>query len=141
MLTIDYTLFIQILNFLFLILLLNIIVFRPIRNILNKRKKEISSDEDMAQAWSQKAEKYSAELETDMSDTRKKGIKEKDALKSDGMEEEQKMLKETYSIVEDKINRARIEIEVKIHKAGDSLNREIKGFSTDLAEKLLGRGI
>ena len=142
MLTIDYTsLFIQVLNFLFLILLLNIILYRPIRKILQKRKEEMSSDENTAQEWSRKAEKYSAALDGNISDTRKKGIKEKDTLKSEGTEEEQEMFKETYSMIEGKINKARMEIEEKRQRARDSLQAEIKDFSTNLAEKFLGRGI
>jgi len=141
MLTIDYTLIIQLLNFLLLILLLNIIVFRPVRNMLNKRKEEMSSDTERAQEWGQKAEKYSAELQVNISDVRKNGISEKEALKSEGIEEEQKMLKDTYSMAEDKVNRARAELEEKRIKARDSLHKEIDGFSKDLAEKFLGRGI
>ena len=101
----------------------------------------MSSDEDMARSWGQKTEKYSAELETNISDTRKIGIKEKETLKLEGIEEEQRMLKETYSMVEDKISKARAKIEKKRQEAGDSLNKEIKSFSMDLAEKFLGRGI
>ena len=141
MLTIDYTLIIQLLNFLILILLLNIIVFRPVRNILNKRKEEMSSDAESTQGWGQKAERYSEELRVNTSDARKNGIKEKEALKSEGLEAENKMLKDTYSMVEDKTNKAMAELEEKRIKARDSLEKEIKGFSMDLAEKFLGRGI
>jgi len=141
MLTINYTLFIQIANFLFLILLLNVIVFRPIRNILNKRKEEISSSENKTQACMRQTEKYSEELEANISSTRKEGFKNRDALKCEGMEDEDKMLKETYSLVEKKINKARLELEEKTLQARDSLHAEVKSFSTDLAEKFLGRGI
>jgi F-type H+-transporting ATPase subunit b len=141
MLTIDYTLYIQIANFLLLLLLLNVIVFRPIRNILSKRREEMSSTEAMAQAWVQKADKCSSELDANISGTRKKGLKERDVFKSDGAEEEQKMLKETYSMVEDKIGKARAALEEERLKARDYLQAEVKGFSVDLAEKLLGRGI
>jgi F-type H+-transporting ATPase subunit b len=142
MLNIDfYTLSIQIANFLFLLLLLNIIVFRPIRNILSKRKEQMSSSEDATQTWIQKANKGSEELEANISDTRKRGIKERDSLKSEGMDDEQKMLKEIYSVVEDKLDKARAELEKESLKARDSLNNEVNGFAADLAEKLLGRGI
>lgn len=137
----DHTLLIQIFSFLLLIYLLNIIVFRPVRNILNKRKEHISSEEDMVRTWGQDAERYSAELEANMSDARKNGIMEKETLKSEGVKEEQNMLKDTYSMVEDRINKARAEIEEKSIRAKSSLDGEIEGFSMDLAEKLLGRGI
>lgn len=140
-LSINYTLLIQIFSFLLLIFLLNIIVFRPIRNILNKRKEHISSEEGMIHTWAQDTERYSAELEANMSDARKNGIMEKETLKSDGVKEEQKMLKETYSMVEDRINNARTEIKEKSRRAKESLDNEIEGFSMDLAAKFLGRGI
>ena len=101
----------------------------------------MSSDAESAQELGQKTEKYSAELEKNISEIRKNGIKEKEALKSEGIGAEQKMLNDTYSVVEDKINRARADFEEKRIKARDSLQDEIKGFSTDLAEKFLGRGI
>ncbi|MBN1628030.1 MAG: hypothetical protein JW944_16040, partial [Deltaproteobacteria bacterium] len=116
----DHTLLIQIFSFLLLIFLLNIIVFRPIRNILNKRKEHISSEEDMIRTRAQDAERYSAELEASISDTRKNGFKEKETLKSDGAKEEEKMLKETNSMVEEKINKARKEIIEKSRKAKES---------------------
>lgn len=141
MLSIDHTLFIQIAGFLFLILILNIIVYRPIRNILTKRKELMSSSEDMTQGWNRKAEKCSEELEADMSDTNKKGLKERESLRSEGMQEEDRMLKDTYSMLEDKIKIARINLEEKRLKAGDSLQKEVNGFSKDLAVKFLGRGI
>ena len=141
MLTIDYSLFIQIVNFLFLILLLNIIVFRPIRNTLNRRKEEMSSDEEMIQEWDRRADMYSKELEANMLDTREKGVIEIEALKSEGMEEEQRMLKETYLMIQDKLKKARMELDEKRLEAGDSLSTEVKDFSMDLAEKFLGRGL
>jgi F-type H+-transporting ATPase subunit b len=142
MLNIDITsLFIQIGNFLLLILLLNIIVYRPIRNILSKRKEEMSSTEGLTQSLTQKAAQDSNELEANISDTRKQGVKERDVLKSEGDEEEQKMLKETYSLVQNKIDAARRELEEARLKARDSLQAEVRGFSSNLVEKLLGRGI
>jgi F-type H+-transporting ATPase subunit b len=142
MLNIDIiSLFIQIGNFLLLIFLLNIIVYRPIRNILSKRKEEMSSAEAQAQALTQKAAQNSNELEANISDTRKQGVRDRDILKSEGDEEEQKVLKDTYSIVQDKIDTARKELEDARLRARDSLQTEIKGFSTNLVEKLLGRGI
>lgn len=142
MLNIDITsLFIQIGNFLLLIFLLNIIVYRPIRNILSKRKEEMSSAEGLTQTLTQKTAQNSNELEANVSDTRKQGVRERDILKSEGDGEEQKLLKETYSMVQDKIDAARKELEEAKLRARDSLQAEVKGFSTNLVEKLLGRGI
>jgi len=141
MLNVDYSLFIQIANFLFLVILLNIILYRPIRRILIRRKKEMSSTEEIAQDWRRKADKYSEEFEEDLSDTKKKGLKEKGNLKNEGMEEEREMLRHTYSSVEEKIHKTRVEIQDRISQVRQSLQTELETFSQELAEKILGRDI
>jgi len=142
MLNVDYiSLSIQIANFLLLIFLLNIIVYRPIRNILGKRKEEMSSAEDLTQTLTQKTAQGSLALEAHITDTRKQGYKERDALKSEGNQEEERLLKDTYSLVQDKIDKARKELEEAKLRARDSLQAEVKGFSVNLVEKILGRGI
>lgn len=142
MLNIDYiSLSIQIANFLLLIFLLNIIVYRPIRNILGKRKDDMASTEGLTQALAQKTAQGSQSLEAHITDTRKQGNKEREALRSEGNQEEERMLKDTYSLVQDKIDKARGELEEARLLARDSLQSEVKGFSANLVEKILGRGI
>jgi F-type H+-transporting ATPase subunit b len=91
MLEIDYTLFIQIANFLFLLFVLNIILYRPIRGILNRRKEEMTSTEDQAVEWSQKADKFSEELKENTSKTRQEGLIKKEDLKNEGLQDERVM--------------------------------------------------
>jgi len=141
MLTIDYSLFIQIANFLFLIFLLNIIVYRPIRGILNRRKEEMSSTEEIIQDWKRKADRNSEEFENRLLETRNEGLKEKGNIKGQGMEEEREMLLNVYSSVEENIDKARLEIQDTISQAKQSLQTEVETFSHELAEKILGRGI
>ncbi len=141
MLDIDYSLIIQIANFLFLLFLLNIIAYRPIRGILSRRKEEIFSNEEMAEEWKRKADKYSEELDENISETRKEGLKEKENLKNQGMTQEREMLQEAYSSIEEKLDSARVEIRDRISQVSQSLRGELEGFSRELAEKILGRGI
>lgn len=141
MLNIDYSLFIQIANFLFLLILLNIILYRPIRRILIRRKNEMSSMEEIAQALRSKADKYSEEFEENLSDMKKKGLKEKGDLKNQGIEEEKEMLRNTYSSVEEKIHKTRIDIQDRVSQVRQSLQTELETFSHELAEKILGRDI
>ena len=141
MLEIDYTLLIQIANFLILLFLLNIIAYRPIRGILNRRKEEISSTEDITQDWQQKADKFKEELEENISETRKDGLKERGDLKDEGVDREREMLQEAYSSIEDKLKQTRAEIENSVSQVRLTLQADLEGFSRDLAEKILGRGL
>jgi F-type H+-transporting ATPase subunit b len=141
MLNIDYSVFIQIANFLILLILLNIILYRPIRRIMIRRKKEMTSTEESARDWRLKVDNYSEEVEKDLLEIRKKGIKEKGNFKNQGIEEEREMLRATYSSVEEKIDKIRIEIRDEISKVRQSLQSELDTFSQELAEKILGRHI
>lgn len=141
MFAIDYSVIIQIANFLLLLFLLNIFLYRPIRGILRKRKDEIASDEKMREDWKQRADTSERELEKKISETKKEGLIEKESLKNDGIEGERDMLQEAHSLAETKLERTRDEVKEKLVKVRESLRAELEGFSQELAEKILGRGI
>ena len=141
MLEVNSSLIIQLINFLILLIVLNFLLYRPIRKILNQRKNEVSSSISMTGDWNLKAGSYSTELQENMNKTRMEGLKEKDLLKQKGLEEEKKMLQETHESIEEKINRNKQEIQEKLEQARLVLQKDVDGFSRDLAEKILGRGL
>ena len=141
MLKVDYTLFIQIANFLFLLFLLNILLYRPIRKILGRRTEEMNSFQDAIGDFQNQSARYAIELEENMVEARKKGYKEKENLKGEGLAEEKGVLQEAISSTEGKIGKAKEEIGLKAVEARQSLENEVNLFSQELAEKILGRSI
>lgn len=141
MLSIDYSLFILMASFIFLVIMLNIILYRPIRRILIKRKNEIFSTEEITRDLRRKAGNYMKEHEDNLSDSKKEGLKEKEDLKNKGIEEEKEMLRQTYSSVKGRIQLARMDIQDSSSRARQTLQTELESFSQDLAEKILGRDI
>ncbi len=132
---------IQVINFLVLLFLLNIIVYKPIRGILNKRKEEIDSSLGMTDELKRKIEKYSTEIEENIDSTRKQGLKERVSLRNNGLAAEKELLQEAYSQVEEALGKAKNEIKEKINSARVSLQHEMETFSNELAEKILGRSL
>lgn len=141
MLEINYSLFIQIANFLLLILVMNVLLYRPIRKILGRRKDEILSFEEMIGDFQGKSGQYEKDLDGNRIDARKTGFKEREGLLVEAFEEEKKILEEASSSAEDRIGKARKEVERKLEEARQSLQSEVAGFSRELAEKILGRSI
>ncbi|MGD2124610.1 MAG: hypothetical protein PVG99_00930 [Desulfobacteraceae bacterium] len=141
MLKIDFTLIIQIANFLFLLFILNILLYRPIRKILTRRREEMDSYEGMIGDFQNKSAQYTKELEESVAWARREGAKEKETLKSDGLEEEKGMLGEATSEAAGKIEQARDEISRTLVDARQSLENELAVFSKELAEKILGRSV
>ncbi|MBN1850256.1 MAG: ATP synthase F0 subunit B [Deltaproteobacteria bacterium] len=137
----DYTVFIQIANFLILLFVLNIIAYRPIRRMIHQRKEEIALMSNMAEEWNKKAETFAEQLNKNEIMTRKEGLKEKEDHKNQGIDEEKRMLQEAHVSTEEEIEMARKNIQVLLNNVRQSLQAEVDGFSRELAAKILGRAI
>ena len=137
----NYTLFIQIANFLFLLFLLNVILYRPIRKILGQRKMEIQVFEGDIGELQAKSVQYEQELEENAAGARNEGFKEKEALKGEGLEEEKGLLDVAMASAAEKVDQAKEEIGRKIGEARRSLEEEMAAFSQELAQEMLGRSL
>ena len=134
MITPDYTLFIQIANFLVLLALLNAILYRPIRGILDGFQNKIQDLEGKVISYTKKIQEGTAEV-------RREGLKEKENLKKGGQEEEKQMLREASVSASGKIGDARKEMEEKLKGVRLSLEKEMALFANELAGKVLGRSL
>ena len=141
MLKIDYTVFIQIANFLFLLFVLNLFLYKPIRRILEQRREEMRTFEGMIADLKEKAAQFARELEEWSAAAKKEGIREKEALRSDGLEGEKGMLREAISSATEKIDQAKKDIDHSVMEARQSLETQLASFSKELAEKMLRRTV
>ena len=141
MLNIDGTVILQIANFLVLLVVMNIILYKPIRGILAKRDEEMASRQKMIDDYQGRVKDNEEAIESGMVSARKEGYQEKESLKVLGQEEEKGVLQEAGAAVERKLTAAKQEIETKVAAAREVLESEISGFSNELAEKILGRSV
>ncbi len=141
MITPDYTLFLQLANFLFLLFILNILLYRPVRQILGKRKAEVDGLQHSVSELEGKANRFAGELEESMAKARKTGYEEKETLKKQGLEEEKAVLKEAATASGERMGQARAEMGKKVLETRGALEEELSLFSKELAEKILGRNV
>ncbi|MDQ1333244.1 MAG: F-type H+-transporting ATPase subunit b [Thermodesulfobacteriota bacterium] len=141
MLNIDGTVILQIANFLALLFILNFILFKPIRKILARREEEMASRLEMIHNYEGRAERSEKDIEEGQVQARKEGYASKETLKSQGLEDEKRILQEAGAAVEQKLDAAKKEIEAKVAAAKEALEAQIAGFSEELAQKILGRSI
>jgi len=137
----DYTLFLQLANFLFLLFILNILLYRPVRQILGKRKAEVNGLQNSVSELEGNANRIAGELEESTVKARKTGYEEKENLKNQGLEEEKALLKEAASASGERIGQARTEMGKKLLEARGALEKDLSLFSKELAEKILGRSV
>ena len=141
MLEINSSVFIQIINFLLLLLILNIILFRPIRRILKRRQEETETLESGISDCQNRSTDAENGVEVGRIEARKEGFAQKEALKNEALEQEKGILQEAGTAVEAKLDTAKKEMEAKMADVRKALDEQIAGFSGELAEKILGRSI
>jgi len=141
MLNIDYTLIIQIANFLFLLFILNILLYKPIRQILSQRKEEMDSFVGMIGDFEDKSAQSKTALEENKAEATKQGLKEKETLKGEGSDQEKNLVKGATSEASEKLDQAREEIATSMVSARQNLEKELGLFSRELAQKILGRSV
>jgi F-type H+-transporting ATPase subunit b len=137
----NITLFVQIANFLFLLFVLNMIFYRPIRGILGRRSEEVKGLHERIGDFREKSDQYDKELEESYKEARGEGFREKDELKKAGVLVEKEVLQEAISSAEKRIGKAKDDIELTLTDVRQSLESELNVFSKELAEKILGRSI
>jgi len=137
----DFTLIIQMANFLILLFLLNIFLYKPIRGILAKRNNEFESLSRLIEQMKKQVEERQKSIEEALLQAKKLGVSEREALKEEATEYEKELLKQTYMTVEQKLAKAKAELEKRLKLIHEELQKEVILFSKELAERILGRRV
>jgi F-type H+-transporting ATPase subunit b len=137
----DWTLFLQMGNFILLILILNAILYKPIRQMLIERKKKIQGYKEEVDGLKQGATESEQTFQGKMSEARQQGVQEKEALKQAGEEEQRRLTAEITEKAQAELAAVCAQIAKDAEDARRGLEKEIKVFSGAIAEKILGRAV
>jgi F-type H+-transporting ATPase subunit b len=137
----DMSLFVQIANFIIIIWVLNIILYRPIRKILIERKEKIANLEQNVEKLNEDAAGKDEAFLSGIKEARTRGLKEKEVLLKEGAEEEKKIVEEINQKAQANLAEVREKIAKDAQNVRSSLNKEINTFATAISEKILGRAV
>jgi len=141
MISVDYTMFIQMANFIALIFILNAILYKPIRKILIERKKKIQGYKEGIEGLQRDASESEETFQAKMSEARQQGVQEKEAMKQTGQEEEKRLISEINQKAQAELEAVRAQIAKDAEDARRGLEKETKAFSAAIVEKILGRAV
>ena len=141
MISVDGSLFIQIVNFLFLIWILNKIVYRPIRDMLAKRKDRVAGMEDGIEGCLKEAQEKDAQFSDGIRAARSKGVTEKEKMIHEGEEEEKAIVRQINEKAQAELAKMREKIAKDAEEVRQSLLQEVDKFANDIGEKILGRAV
>ena len=139
MIAIDWTLYAQIINFLLLVFLLNVVLFRPIRNAIRDRQAKLLAQEAEINLLLDQGRSLEDEIKEKLAAARREGAGARENLKQEGAQAEASLLEEVKHQVEVEWATVEKKIKADMTKARQSLKKEAQTFAQLLATKILGR--
>jgi F-type H+-transporting ATPase subunit b len=139
MIDIDWTLLAQIANFLVLVFLLNMVLFRPIRKSLRDRQASLAAHEAELNRLSELSQGLTEEIKENLAAARREGLGQKEGLRQEGAQGEASLLEAVKQEVDAQWTRVEQKIKEDMGKARKSLKAQAQSFAQSLAEKILGR--
>ncbi|MGQ9688081.1 MAG: F0F1 ATP synthase subunit B family protein [Desulfobaccales bacterium] len=141
MIELDWTLFVQILNFLALVFLLNMVLFRPIRRILRERQACLVRLEEDISGLARNQQGILGEVEDQLTAARREGLGLRENLRMEGSQAESSLLEQVKQELDAEWSRVEAKIKEDVAKAREALRAQVQEFATALATKILGRTI
>ena len=139
MIKVDVSVFIQIVNFLFLIWALNLVLYKPIRKVLLKRKEKVEGLEQSIENFNVSAQEKEDAFALGIKDARSKGQIEKELLLSASKNEEKQLLEKINKKAQDDLAQMRDKIAKEAENVRLSLHNEVDAFANAIGQKILGR--
>jgi F-type H+-transporting ATPase subunit b len=139
MVTPDWTLFVQIINFLALVYLLNLVLFRPIRRVIQARQARMEELEEDILGLADNEQGILGEVDAELVAARREGLGLREKLRHEGSDEESSILEQVKKEVEAEWTKVEAKIKKDVAKARDALKAQAQDFATALSAKILGR--
>jgi len=137
----NWTTILQAANFIILVFILNIVLYRPIRKVLIQRKEKIEGLEQNIENASGDLTEKEATYASGIREARKKGLQEKDALINAATEEEKAIIDKINAEALAELNAVKDKVAKEVDVARDALLKEVDSFANEIGAKILGRAV
>ncbi len=137
MISIDYSLIIVILNFVLLLIVLNKILYKPIKKFLSERQQKIASDLDEAKASRVKAEKLVKEKNTEIKQSAEDIRKMKSAAAGDAEGKAREIMKNAKEQEKRILQDTEEQLETEKVKVMKKIEDELAEMVAELSSKFL----
>lgn len=139
MIELDWTLFVQIVNFLVLVYLLNLVLFRPIRKTLRDRQTRLRAYESDLASLADSRQGLLGEVDAKLTEARREALGLRERLRQEGSQVEASLLEQVKREVEEEWTRVEAKIKADVEQARKALQAQAQDFALALATKILGR--
>lgn len=141
MITTDITLFIQIVNMIVLMFLLNGVLYKPIKNIIRERSEKLQGMQEKISKFEADAQRRQEEVDAKMAQASGKAKAALDSARAEAQKAGDEKLAAIKAEAEAGRDEKLAELRNQIKAAKDDLHANLDGFATEMAGKILGRSL
>jgi len=138
---IDWTILLQAANFMVLMLVLNSVLYRPLRNQLNRRRESIDGAHGRARELDAQISEKMSRYQEQLHQAKLKGNEEKAALRSAAAREEAEVLASAHESASNQLQLIKSRVQAEAEEARRSLRAESDILAAQVATKVLGRAL
>ena len=124
-------------NFLGLMYILNIILFRPLLKVFHERETTIKGSLDAAKEMSSRREEGIVRMNKEIAEARSKAKEAFEGSRNDGLAVQKSLLSDAETVAAGMLQKAREELRSEGEKARQSLKADIEKFSDEIVRKLV----
>ena len=141
MIKLDWTLLLQFANFMILLVVLNVLLYKPLRAALAARKATIDGDLAKARATEEQIQAQVAEYEAKLQEARQRGSQERTALRQTAVAEEGRLLGAANEAASRRLQELKGQVADEAASARQALRGETEALARQIAGKVLGRSV
>ncbi|KAF0145849.1 MAG: F-type H+-transporting ATPase subunit b [Nitrospirae bacterium] len=124
-------------NFLVLIYVLNILLFKPLLRLFKEREDNVNGALGAAKDMNQKKDETIAKLSRELTDARNKAKGTFEALRGEGASLQKEAFSKAEAEAADILQKARQELKAEAEKARQALKSDVDKFSDEIVRKLI----
>ena len=124
-------------NFLFLIFILNIILYKPLLKIFTEREETVKGSLEAAKDMNRRKEEGIEAMTREISAARHKAKEIFEALRSEGSTAQKNFMAEAEAAAAQILQKGRDELRAEVTKARQALKGDVEKFSEEIVRKLV----
>ncbi len=141
MVDINSSLFIQIVNFLALIFILNVLLYKPILGIMDRRQGIFDSTEAEIKRLQDTIDQKMAEYEAKIAQAKGEAMAQRNEIQKEGAEKGKEILDGAKAEIQKMMDDFHVRLTQEVDGARTVLRSQSERISKEIAEKVLGRGV
>ena len=141
MVDLDITLLYQAANFLILMFVLNLILYKPLLKLLNDRQKRIDDANDDVRSLEATIDDKVADYEETLRKARAEAMEERESIKAVGTDAAKDILGAARGEVSEMIQGFKTKVAAEKEEARQVLHRQTRRIALEISEKVLGRSV